>query len=252
MLDQVTAANAVLLSVSQDLPYGDQLVVAGKDLLPSLLLGLRVFLFNDLGIVFQNIGQPILGKDFLPEVIRGQAMRVWWISRSVVVPLVEREEPGALALELGAHADFMVVHREMDGAPAELEQQFFRITVELVLLHGIQDGLFGELVLEFEGGEGQAVDEHCQIKGESGPAFTVMELPRYAEDVHCVELDGLDIPGRRRSIKQIRVHRAMFESLAQDFHDTALGNLTLKAMQELGSIRSFFRDIQLFVFLRLC
>jgi len=42
----------------------------------------------------------------------------------------------------------------VDGAAAELKQQLLRVAIALILLHGIEHRLLGELVLELEGGDG--------------------------------------------------------------------------------------------------
>jgi len=67
---------------------------------------------------------------------------------------------------MSAEAHFMIVHREMSNAPTEQEQQFPGITVAFVLLHSILHGLFGEAVLELEGGYWQAIDEKRKVQSK--------------------------------------------------------------------------------------
>ena len=69
-----------------------------------------------------------------------------------------------LALQVGAEAHLAVVHREVDDAAAELEEQLPRVAVALVLLDGVLDGLLGQAVLQLEGGDRQAVDEQAQVE----------------------------------------------------------------------------------------
>jgi hypothetical protein len=45
----------------------------------------------------------------------------------------------------------MIVHSEVHDATAELEQQFLRISVALVLLYGVPDRLLRQAVLQLEG-----------------------------------------------------------------------------------------------------
>jgi len=52
-----------------------------------------------------------------------------------------------LALEVGAHPHLLIVHRKMDDAAAELEQQLLRVTVALVLLDRVIHRLLGEPIL---------------------------------------------------------------------------------------------------------
>ena len=54
---------------------------------------------------------------------------------------------------------FLFVHREVNGAPADVEQVLTVVAGRLVLLDGVMDRLLGEVVLELEGCDGQAVDE---------------------------------------------------------------------------------------------
>jgi len=93
------------------------------------------------------------------------------IARAVVVSLVERKEPRALALQLGAHHDFAVVHRKVNDASAKLEQPLARIAVAPVLRDGVVHGLFGEAVLQLERGDRQAVDGACCTRRQrEGPS----------------------------------------------------------------------------------
>ena len=53
----------------------------------------------------------------------------------------------------------------MDGAAADVEQVLTRAAGLPVLLDGVADRLLGEVVLEFERGDRQAVDEEPQVEG---------------------------------------------------------------------------------------
>lgn len=65
---------------------------------------------------------------------------------------------------MSAETDLLVVEGEVNDAAAELEERLARVTVALVLLDGVVDGLLGERVLQLEGGDGQAVDEQDQVE----------------------------------------------------------------------------------------
>ncbi len=67
---------------------------------------------------------------------------------------------------MGAHLHALVVNGEVDHATAELEQSLARVTVALILLHSVVDGLLGEVVLEFEGSDRQSVDEEAHVERE--------------------------------------------------------------------------------------
>ena len=126
---------------------------------------------------------PPFGQNPLPEVVRLDAALVGRVAGPVVPALVEGQEPRVLGLELRTHPHFLVVHREVHHAPAELKEQLLGFPVALVLLHRIIHGLFGQAVLELEGGHRQAVDEQAQVQGQLGLVLAVAQLPGDAEDI---------------------------------------------------------------------
>ena len=126
---------------------------------------------------------PARREDALPEVVGHQAIGVGRVAGAVVVAQVERQEPGRLAFQVGAHLHALVVDGEVDDAAAELKQALARVAVALVLLHSIVDGLLGEVVLELEGGDGQAVDEQAHVERELRLIAAVAQLSRDAEAV---------------------------------------------------------------------
>ena len=81
-------------------------------------------------------------------------MGVRRIPGAVVPALVEGEKPGSLPLQMSAHPHFVIIHCEMNDTAAELEEQFLRVPVPLVLLDGVLDRLLRQAVLELERGDG--------------------------------------------------------------------------------------------------
>ena len=69
-----------------------------------------------------------------------------------------------MPLQVRAQAHLLIVHREVDHAAPELEQQLPRVAVALVLLDRVLDRLLGEAVLQLERGDRQAVDEQAQVE----------------------------------------------------------------------------------------
>ena len=98
-------------------------------------------------------------------------------------PLLKGRNQEALALQVRAEAHLVVVHGEMDDAAPELEQQFARVAVALVLLDRVLDRLLGQAVLQLEGGNRQAVDEQAQVEGELRLVAAVAQLAGDAEAV---------------------------------------------------------------------
>ena len=93
VLDQVLGADAPAGSVGQQSAHHVQLVVAGPYLLSPLASGLVVPRLHDLGVVLDDVGQPVAGEDLLPEVVGLEAVGVRRIARAVVPSPVEGQEP---------------------------------------------------------------------------------------------------------------------------------------------------------------
>ena len=136
-------------------------MVSRKHLSICFLLGIRVFLFHHLGVVFNNAGQFLLSQNILPEIIGHYTVWIGRIPRSIFVALVERQKPAGFSIQFGAELDLRIVHRKMNHAAFELKQQFFGISVMLVLINSIIHILLGELVFQLKCNDRQTVDKHA-------------------------------------------------------------------------------------------
>src|SRR5512147_1178859 len=121
------------LYIGQGLPHQVELVVARPYLFALFLAGTRVFLLDDLGIVFEDVGQPSWREDFFPEVVGLETVRVRWIPCASVIAPVEGQKPRTFTLEFGTHAHLAVINSEMHGTAPKLEQPLAGIAVALVL-----------------------------------------------------------------------------------------------------------------------
>ena len=243
VLDQIPLAGAACLGVGQEFLHHVELVVAGEDLL-ALLLPLVVLFLHDLGVVLDDVREPGLGQNLLPQVVGLEAALVGRVAGPVVPALVEGQKPRILALEVRAHPHFLVVHREVHHAAAELKQQLLGFPVALVLLHRIIHGLFGQAVLELKGGHRQAVDEEAQVQGELGLVLAVAQLPGDAEDIGRKAFLGLDVAGGGRAVEQVQAHRPVLDPVAQHVDDAALGDLALEPVEELGPPGAVLGQVQ--------
>ena len=109
VLDQVSLASAVDPDVFEELPHDVQLVVPGPYL---AVVGL-------LGVILEDVREPVGGEDLFPQVCYLHAVGVHWVAGPAVVSaLVEGQEVGGLALEFGAELHLFVIHCEVDGAAA--------------------------------------------------------------------------------------------------------------------------------------
>src|SRR5665647_2439896 len=125
-----------------------------------------------------------------------------------------------------------VVNGEVRHAPPEPEDELAGVTVSLVLLHGLVDGLFGNVVLELEGRHRQPVDEDREIEGQGSCAGAEVQLTGDREAVECEELAGPDVARRRRRVEEVDVVLAVLDALAEHGHDAVLGDLTLQTREE--------------------
>ena len=95
----------------------------------------------------------------------------------------------------------------MSDAAAMLEKPFARVAVSPVLLDGVVDGLFGEVVLEFEGDDRQAVDEQGDVQRPLRLVAAVAKLPGDGKAVSLEAFSGLLVARRGRSVEQVQVVR---------------------------------------------
>ena len=93
VLHQIALASTIRAHIGQRLPHHTELVVAGKHLAALLLARLRILSLDDLGVIFEDVGQPRRGEHLFPQIVGLEALRVGRIARAVVVALVEGQEP---------------------------------------------------------------------------------------------------------------------------------------------------------------
>src|SRR5215510_14758908 len=105
----------------------------------------------------------------------------------ILAVLVEGEEAGLLALQMGGHGGLLVADGKMHETTLERQQRLaLRGAVVFVLLLGILEGLTRERVLQLDGDDGQTVEEERHINGVL-VLLTVFELTHDAETVALIE-----------------------------------------------------------------
>jgi hypothetical protein len=95
---------------------------------------------------------------------------------------------------MGAEPHLMVIDRKVRDASAELEQFLAGISVALVLLDRVLDGLLGQAVLQLECRDRQTVDEQGQVE-RVGSGFAVAQLSGHREPVLRETLGCLRVAG---------------------------------------------------------
>jgi hypothetical protein len=194
MLNEIAATDTLRTGMCQQLAHDVELMTAREQLLAFYPTSLGVFLGDDLGVILDDVREAEGCQDLLPQIVGGEAGGIGRISRAIVPTLVKRQEPRAFALEMGAEPHLMVIHREMGDASAELEQFLARISVALVLLDRILDGLLGQAVFQLECRDRQAVDEQRQVE-RVGISLAVAQLPGHREPVLREPLGCLRVAG---------------------------------------------------------
>ena len=166
VLDQELAPGALCPDGGLQLLRHVQLVIARED--DRLDLGL--VLLGD-QITTQDFQPGVLGPDLFPQIGCRVTKGAGRIALAPLIPAIEGQEPGGLALQLGGHHDLGVRHRKMHQCAGRKTQQGFDlatlgrgVAVKPVLRHSVIDAL-GEVGLQLHRGYGQAVEEEDQING---------------------------------------------------------------------------------------
>jgi hypothetical protein len=93
VLDQIALACSIAVHVGQRLANYAKLVIARPHLAAFLPAGALVLFFNDLRIVFEDVGQPLRGENLFPQIVCLESVWVRWITGTVVVALVKWQKP---------------------------------------------------------------------------------------------------------------------------------------------------------------
>ena len=232
VLDQVFSPGAALGRIAEEVSHHVDLVVTGPDLLPRLPPCPVVATLHQLGVVLDDIGQALARQHLAPQVVGLQSVRVRRIAGAVVPAPVEWQKPGRLAGEPGAEAHLGLVHGEMRDAPTEFEELLARVSVPPVLLDRVVHGLLGQVVLEFERDDGQAVDEERDVERPLRLVAAVAKLPGDAEPVPLEAFTCPLVPRRGRPVEEIHMMCAMVDTLAQHVDNTPLRYLPLQPREE--------------------
>lgn len=236
VLDEVALAGAVSFCVGEEVADDGELVIPGEYLGSFGFFGVRVFGFEDLCVVFDDVGEFWFGEDVFPEVVGFDAVRVRGVSGAVVIAFVEGEELRCFSIDLGTHVDFVVVYGEVDDGPSEVKEEFTGVTVVPILVDGIFVGLAGEGVFEFAGNDRKTVEEDAEVKGEGGVPCGVVELAGYAEDVISEVLFCGDVVFGGEGGVEIDVARGVdLYAVSEDSGCSVFFDLTLNAADKLAA-----------------
>ena len=209
VLDQVLLPRALRQHRIQQLAGGVQLVVTREDDPGDLLLAVTPG-----HQIAANDFQPAIPlPDLFPQVVGAVARGVGRVAGGAVVALVEGQELGGRALQLGGHHDRAVAQGEVHQCPTgEVQQGLGKglafgpgDAVEPVLIHRRVDVL-RKVGLDFHGGHRDAVEEQHQVDHVIMPRA---HLPHHAQAVG-------GIPGLQRRVHgQCGFELGQLQGLAQ-------------------------------------
>jgi hypothetical protein len=146
---------------------------------------------------------------------------------------------------LRGHIDLVGVYGKVDqGALFELKDEVLGIAVVLVLVDGVAPGLARHRVLEFGGGDGDAVQAQGQVKGIV-VLGGVAELAGDGEAVGGVALLGLWVhTGGGGKVGHVEEPAKALEAVAQDHEAAFVGGVQRPAeVVEQGFLGPFFLDV---------
>ncbi len=226
-------------------------MIAGKYLLVALGSGVLIGLFDDLGIVFDDIGKLVLGKNLLPEVVGLDAVRIRRIACTVTIALVEGQKPAFVALQLRTHPNLVVVHSKMHHAALEAKQKLRRAAICPVLLDSIPVVLLGQLVFQLHRDDGQTIQKDAYIQCQQRVELGILQLPCHAENVLFIQRRCVRIIRRRTDIKQIQMQVLITHSLSQQVDDAIGLQLLIQLLKEFGLFKVAVQDAQFFQLIRL-
>ena len=149
--------------------------------------------------------------------------------------LVEGQEYGLQAGQFGAETYPVLVDGHVGGAASGSEEVIPGIAGRSVLLNRVLHRLLGEVVLELEGDERQAVDEKYQVQGEARVPGAVVDLPCHGEAVLRVEGCGCLVTWAGSAVEEAYGVLTMLDALSEDVYDAPFLDLVLEPVQELAS-----------------
>ena len=89
VLNQIAPTNTVTLCITEQRLHHRKLMIAREHLLILGDASILIFFSNDLSIVFNNIGQLILGQNLFPKVIGFDTVWIWRVACTVIKSFVK-------------------------------------------------------------------------------------------------------------------------------------------------------------------
>jgi len=185
MLDEVALAGPFLAGDRLQPADGVPLVIAREDRRAVAKLGgvRRAVAGCDVDEAAEEVQPRVACPHLLPQVARAVAGRVGRVALAAGIAAVERQEASLWPGQASRHLDELGIDGEVHERPPA-EGDVGRVTIGPVLVLGVLDGLVCERVLQFGGGNRDAVDEEAEVDRLGGGrierelAVTVRRLAR--------------------------------------------------------------------------
>ena len=247
MLDQIVASRSIFLHIKNQLANRIELMEARKNELPFRLVDRLAVLFRlfrcDLKAheFLQNIEHAVLLQHHLPEIagdiIIVPRLRVSGtaIGAGTIAPLIERQEKGLVPVQFRGHSGLIQIHgKEGQDTVVQPKSRLPRIAVIHPLCFAVVDALAGQLILQLDGNDRDAIDRQHHIHTVLVLAG-IVPLPDALADILLIVSDRRLIEGGfRLEITDLEVHATMLETVAQNRHQAILLDGILKTLIELA------------------
>lgn len=209
-------------------------MIAGKDqAFDPGLFAVIILLFVFVNEVLNEVENAVTRPDLFPEIGGGKAFEAGRVARAVFVAAVEGNEAGGGAFEFGGEVDEVGIDGEVGETAAEGEERLTRIAVLPVLLDGILHGLTGERIFEFDGEDGDAIEEDGGIEAVF-VLLAVFQLANDAEEVALIEFLRFGVErGDGLEEGEFELDAHSFEAVAQDVQRAMISDLICEAVEEV-------------------
>jgi len=180
--------------------------------------------------ILDQVEQAVARPDLLPQVGGGKAAPGGRVAGAQVIALVEGDEAGLFAFQMGGKENQLGVYGKVRQAAPVGKEGFAVVAGGAVLPDGVFNRLAVEGVLEFGGKDGQAVEEDCQVQAVFA-GVAVFELAHHAEDVALVLALNVRVEAAGGGkISQLEFAAQVFDALAQHMQGAVLADLFAEAL----------------------
>ncbi len=164
VLVQIGMSRSIFLSMSAQLAYSLQLMIARKNL--RLLPGappIFIVHINDLNKALNQIQHTSLCPNLFPKIRSGDSSPAWRVARPSVAPPIKREKLCPASSQSGGHIYLIRIHCKMSQTAGKLKQRLLRTPGVAILGHSIQHILTTQLIFQLTGKHREPVNKQTEV-----------------------------------------------------------------------------------------